>query len=626
MSANTSSADLDVIIVGGGFGGIYMLQRAKAQGLTARAFERGAGIGGTWYWNRYPGARCDFDSFDYSYEFDPELEQEWVWSERYPSQSEILRYLDHVVDRYGIRDDIRLNSPVTSAAWDEARGLWSVTVEGPEGSETVTAKWLVLAVGALSRPQLPDYAGLDEFAGLQLVAGDWPEQEPDLAGKRIAVMGTGSSGVQVIPPLAEIAELLTVLVRTPSYVVPAKNHPVSDAEYREILATGAERRERNRNAPLGVHFPSFGPSAKAATAQEREVAFQAAWDAGGSGILSAYDDLLVDLESNELLAQWLKSKTRAIVHDPATAAALTSQTYPVGARRIVIDTEFYQTFNRENVEAVDLNATPIERFTEHGIRLANGREIPLDAIVFATGYDAGTGPILAIDITGRDGLTVREAWAAGPATNLGLQVVGFPNLFMITGPQSPSIMANVVKAIEQHVPFIADLIAHAEEGGVRTVEADPAAAAEWGAQVDAISRRSSCTRRPPGPGTTAPTCRASRRRSSRTRAGFRPTAGSSRTSPRTATRASCSRRRRSPRAERSPGGSGGSRVRSRHAGDRTCDRWRSSWGRSRSARSRRANGRGASSMAGRRSCSAARSTSRRRPCRAARPVRSSGPR
>ncbi|HWL01673.1 MAG TPA: NAD(P)/FAD-dependent oxidoreductase [Microbacteriaceae bacterium] len=488
MTTNDSAPDLDLVIVGAGFAGIHMLQRAEADGLRARVYERGAGIGGTWYWNRYPGARCDFDSFDYSYEFDPELEREWVWSERYPSQPEILRYLDHVVDRYGIRDGIRLSSPVTAASWDETRELWTVTVEGPDGRETVTAKWLILAVGALSRPQLPDYAGLDEFDGIQLVAGDWPEQDPDLAGKRIAVMGTGSSGVQVIPPLAAIAERLTVLVRTPSYVVPARNHPVSEAEYREILATGAERRERNRNAALGVHFPSFGPSAKDATAAEREVAFQSAWDAGGSAILSAYDDLLVDIESNDLLAEWLRAKARDIVHDPAAAATLTSQTYPVGARRIVIDTEFYETFNRENVDAVDLNATPIDRFTAGGVRLADGREIALDAIVFATGYDAGTGPILAIDIVGRDGLALREAWAAGPATNLGLQVVGFPNLFMISGPQSPSIMANVVKAIEQHVPFLADLIAHAEAEGVRTVEADPAAQAEWGAQVDGIAQ------------------------------------------------------------------------------------------------------------------------------------------
>ena len=482
------TGELDLVIVGAGFAGIHMLQRARADGLRARVYERGAGIGGTWYWNRYPGARCDFDSFDYSYEFDPELEREWVWSERYPSQPEILRYLDHVVDRYGIRDGIQLNATVTAARWDEASGRWVVTVDGAAERETVTAKWLVLAVGALSRPQLPDYDGLDDFAGLQLVAGDWPETEPDLAGKRIAVMGTGSSGVQVIPPLAQIAERLTVLVRTPSYVVPARNHQVSAAEYQELLAGGAERRERNRNAPLGVHFPSYGPSAKAASADEREAAFQSAWDAGGSAILSTFDDLLVDVESNELLAEWLRAKARGIVRDPAIAATLTSQTYPVGARRIVIDTDFYETFNRDDVDAVDLNATPIARFTRDGVRLADGREIPLDAIVFATGYDAGTGPILAIDIVGRDGRGLREAWAGGPATHLGIQVVGFPNLFMISGPQSPSIMANVVKAIEQHVPFLADLIAHAEAHGVRTVEPEPAAAADWGAQVDGIAQ------------------------------------------------------------------------------------------------------------------------------------------
>lgn len=488
LSTGETGADLDIVIVGAGFGGIHMLQRALADGLHARVYERGAGVGGTWYWNRYPGARCDFDSFDYSYEFDPELEQDWAWSERYPSQPEILRYLDHVVDRYGLRDAIRLESAVTSAVWDEPSARWTVTIDGASGTETVTAKWLVLAVGALSRPQLPDYAGLDAFAGLQLVAGDWPEEEPELAGRRIAVMGTGSSGVQVIPPLAEIAERLTVLIRTPSFVVPARNHPVSAEDYRAILATGADRRERNRNAPLGVHFPSSGPSAKAASAEERDAAFQAAWDAGGSAILSTYDDLLVDLESNALLADWLKAQARAIVRDPEAAATLTSQSYPVGARRIVIDTEFYETFNRTNVDAVDLNATPIDRFIEHGVRLSDGREIPLDAIVFATGYDAGTGPILAIDIVGREGLTLREAWAAGPVTHLGLQAAGFPNLFMISGPQSPSVMANVVKAIEQHVPFVADLIAHAEAERIRTVEADPDAAAAWGAQVEGIAQ------------------------------------------------------------------------------------------------------------------------------------------
>jgi len=483
-----TTTELDLVIVGAGFGGIHMLQRASADGLRARAYERGAGLGGTWYWNRYPGARCDFDSFDYSYEFDPELEREWVWSERYPSQPEILRYLDHVVDRYGIRERIQLRSSVTAARWDEPSGRWTIEIDGPDGRETVRAKWLVLAVGALSKPQLPDYPGLEDFSGEVLVAGDWPEEQPDLAGKRVAVMGTGSSGVQVIPPLADVAQRLSVLVRTPSYVVPARNHPVTEAEYRELLAGGEDRRERNRNAPLGVHFPSYGPSAKAASATERETAFQAAWDAGGSAILSAYDDLLVDLESNELLAQWLRAKARGIVHDPAAAATLTSQTYPVGARRIVIDTEFYETFNRANVEAVDLNATPVERFTPGGIRLAGGREIPLDAVVFATGYDAGTGPVLAIDILGRDGRRLREAWASGPVTQLGIQVAGFPNLFMISGPQSPSIMANVVKAIEQHVPFLAELMAHAEAMGVRSVEADPAAATDWAAQVEAIAQ------------------------------------------------------------------------------------------------------------------------------------------
>ncbi|OJX62935.1 MAG: cyclohexanone monooxygenase [Micrococcales bacterium 73-13] len=487
MPENDGSAELDVLIVGAGFGGIHMLQRAKAEGFTARALERGAGIGGTWYWNRYPGARCDFDSFDYSYEFDPELEQEWTWSERYPSQPEILRYLDHVVDRYRLRDDIRLETTVTAASWDEERARWTATAQGPDGEETLGARFLVLATGALSLPRIPDIEGLDAFAGEVLSTAAWPEQPPELAGRRVAVIGTGSSGVQVVPPIADVAERLTVLQRTPSYVVPARNHPVSAEAYARILAEAGPRRARAREGFLGVDFPAAGPSAKAASPAERERAFQERWDLGGSAILGSYFDLLMDRESNDLLVDWLKAKARAIVHDPETAAVLTSQDYPVGARRIVIDTDYYDTFNREHVDLVDLRREPIRRFVPEGVVVGDERLIPLDAVVFATGFDALTGPILRIDLRGRDGRSLAEEWADGPVANLGVQVAGFPNLFLISGPLSPSVMANVVKAIEQHVGWLGDLLAHARDEGVELIETEPEPQAAWVEQVREIA-------------------------------------------------------------------------------------------------------------------------------------------
>jgi cyclohexanone monooxygenase len=487
MTEIDRAPELELAIVGGGFAGIHMLQRAQADGLTARLFERGTGVGGTWFWNRYPGARCDFDSFDYSYEFDPELEREWVWSERYPSQPEILRYLDYVVARYGLSDDIQLESSVTAANWDEASSTWTVHVDGPNGAETVRARYVVLATGALSLPKLPDIEGLGDFAGQILSTAAWPIEAPDLAGKRIAVVGTGSSGVQVIPPLAAAASHLTVLQRTPSYVVPARNHPVTPEEYAVIVSEAPERRAKAREGFLGVDFPAAGPSVKDATPEDRERAFQERWDAGGSGILGSYYDILVDAESNKLLSDWLKAKAREIVRDPETAAALTQQTYPVGARRIVIDTDYYDTFNKEHVDLVDLLREPIRRFTADGVLVGDDRLVPLDAIVFATGFDALTGPILSIDIRGRDGEALADVWEAGPVANLGIQVAGFPNLFMVSGPLSPSVMANVVKAIEQHVGWLGDLLAHARAEGVEIIETEEAPQTAWVEHVGEIA-------------------------------------------------------------------------------------------------------------------------------------------
>ena len=474
-----ADADVDVVIVGAGFAGIYMLIKARQLGLRARVIEAGPSVGGTWFWNRYPGARCDFPSVDYSYEFDDELQTSWQWTERYPAQPDILAYLNHVVDRHDLRRDIVLERRVTSAHLDETTGLWRVAFSGGGERDEITGRYAVLAVGALSAPRIPDFPGLDSFQGEIHSTANWPTEPVSARGKRIAVLGTGSSGIQIIPELARDADQLLVLQRTPAFVVPARNRPRDAAEHAAFVAERAAYRAKARAAFQGVyHFDSAGPSALAASADERERLFEERWAAGGGGITGSYDDILTNKASNDLLADFLRRKIAEAVDDPRVAAALMPTDYPVGSRRIVVGTDYYETYNLPQVELVNLRESPIERVTPTGI-VVGGEERPIDMLVFATGFDALTGAILAIDIQGRGGESMKDAWQAGPQTYLGLQVSGFPNLFVVAGPGSPSVMSNLVRSIEQHVDWIGDLLGYMDERGLRSVEPSRAAEREW---------------------------------------------------------------------------------------------------------------------------------------------------
>jgi cation diffusion facilitator CzcD-associated flavoprotein CzcO len=487
--------EYDAIVVGAGFAGLFMLHRLRGLGLRARLFEAGDQVGGTWFWNRYPGARCDFPSHDYSYEFDDALQQEWTWTERYPSQPEVQRYLSHVVDRFGLAPDITLGARVTAAHYDESARRWTVQAGGAGGSAAIEARarFVIMATGALSAPRVPDFPGLDSFAGRWFHTAAWPAEPVDFAGRRVAVIGTGSSGVQAVTAIADSAARLTVLQRTAGFVVPARNGPLSAAEDRAVKAEYPAFRERARQTFLGV-APSVvgGPSALAVSAAEREAVYEKAW-AEASGLLGAYHDLLFDQAANDTLADFIRAKIAAIVDDPETARRLSPHGYPVGAKRIVYGPGYYDLFNRPSVDLVDLRATPLVAITPAGLRTqgpdGEAREHLIDDIVFATGFDALTGPLLAIDIRGAGGQSLRDAWAAGPATYLGLGVAGFPNLLSIAGPGGPGVLTNVVRTIEHDVEWITGLLGYLAGHGYATVEADPEQQRAWGAKVVEVADR-----------------------------------------------------------------------------------------------------------------------------------------
>ena len=475
---------LDVVIVGAGFAGLYMLHRARKLGLRARVFEAGAGVGGTWYWNRYPGARCDVESMEYSYSFDERLQQEWRWTERYAAQPEILRYLEHVAERFDLKKDIEFNSRVTSAAFDKTR--WIVRTE--KGVEA-RASFVVMATGCLSSTNEPSFDGLSSFAGETYHTGRWPHEPVDFAGKRVGIIGTGSSSVQAIPIVARQARELVVFQRTATYSVPARNAPLDPVVEEKIKADYAGLRARNRlmiNA-FGSLNPRSTESALAASPEERARRFEARWQLGGLFYLGAFGDLIFDAQANVLAAEFVRGKIRATVRDPAVAKLLEPK-QPIGCKRLCIDSGYFETFNRPNVRLVDLNQMPIERFSPQGLR-AGGRDYLLDCVIFATGFDAMTGALSRIDIRGRDERKLAEAWHAGPLTYLGLGVPGFPNLFIVAGPGSPSVLTNMVVSIEQHVDWIADCIAFMRSQEKRTIEAAEPAQEGWVAHVNDVANR-----------------------------------------------------------------------------------------------------------------------------------------
>ncbi|MBM3679141.1 MAG: NAD(P)/FAD-dependent oxidoreductase [Actinobacteria bacterium] len=470
--------ELDAVVVGAGFAGMYQLIKLSELGLTAKAFEAGDGVGGTWYWNRYPGARCDVESLEYSYGFSSELEQEWVWTERYPTQPEIERYANHVADRFDLRKDIQFETRVTAAHYDDATGRWHVDTDK---GDRVSATYLVMASGCLSHRQDPRdrFTGVDSFKGDWYHTAAWPKGGVDFTGKRVGIIGTGSTAIQVIPQVAKQAEHLTVFQRTANFSVPAMNRLLSDEEQDALKARYQEHRQDAKESAFGVPVPMPTKGALECTADEQFEALESRWQAGGvAPFMLAFTDVLINQGSNDVVADFIRSKIRTTVKDPAVAELLCPNDHPLGTKRPCVDIDYFETYNRDNVSLVSVRKTPIEEITPNGIRTTE-KEYELDAIVFAIGFDAMTGALFDIDITGRDGLALTEAWKDGPRTYLGIMTAGFPNMFLITGPQSPSVLSNMMVSIEQHVEWLSDAIAYVRERGLDTIEATTEAQDAW---------------------------------------------------------------------------------------------------------------------------------------------------
>ena len=469
-------AEVDVAVVGAGFSGLYMLYRLRELGFSAVAFDEAADIGGTWYWNRYPGARCDVPTTDYAYSFDPQLERDWTWSEKYATQPEILAYLQHVADRYGLRRDIRFGTRVASAVWDEPARRWRLRTD--HGDE-VSCRYYIMAGGCLSLPKTPDIEGVGRYRGEVYLTGRWPHDRVDFSGKRVAVVGTGSSGIQCIPLIAGEAARLTVFQRTPNFSVPARNGPPPPHRLAQLAADRDGYREAARWSRGGVPSELTDISGLTAREEVRRERFEAAWQAGELfAILGVFNDQAVNPVSNQLVAEMIREKIRAVVSDPGVADLLCPTDYPFGTKRPCLDTRYFETFNQPHVRLVDLRTTPIVAVTEAGIDTAE-ESFEFDAIVFATGFDAMTGPLVSVDVTGADGVTLRDKWERGPVTYLGLMTTGFPNFFMITGPQSPSVLSNMVVSIEQHVDWIADCLQRLRTENLDRIEPTPLAEAGW---------------------------------------------------------------------------------------------------------------------------------------------------
>jgi cation diffusion facilitator CzcD-associated flavoprotein CzcO len=472
---------LDALVIGAGFAGLYQLLCLRDRlGLSVRVLEAGTGVGGTWYWNRYPGARCDSESHSYCYSFSDELMREWEWSERYPGPPEILRYLNYVADRFDLKRDIRFNTRVTAAHYDGKANVWRVKTEA--GDEYST-KFLVTAVGCLSTANVPNIPGLANFSGRWYHTGQWPHEGVEFTGKRVGQIGTGSTGIQAAPVIAETAAHLTVFQRTANYSVPARNGPLTEEFRHYVKQNTAEIRQIMHSTPNGHPFTIADRAALETSPEERQTIYEAAWEKGGLQFRATFKDLLVSKAANDTAAEFLRAKIRQIVKDPVTAAKLADIDHPYAAKRPPIDTDYFETFNRDNVTLVDIKAAPIEEITPQGIRTRDA-EYPLDVIVFATGFDAMTGALLRMDIRGHDGLSLSQMWANGPRNYLGLQVAGFPNLFTVTGPGSPSVLCNMPVAIEQHVEWITDCIAHMRQRGLTHIETTNEAMDSWIARVN----------------------------------------------------------------------------------------------------------------------------------------------
>ena len=477
--------NVDAVIVGAGFSGLYLLHRLRKAGFSTRVFERGGGVGGTWYWNRYPGARCDVESLQYSYSFDEQLQQEWHWPEKFSAQPDILAYANHVADRFDLKKDIEFNTEIKVGCFDEKSSSWKITTSK---GEKVTARFFIMATGCISTTQVPSIKGLNNYKGNTYHTGNWPHEEVNFAGQNIAVIGTGSSGIQSIPVLAEQANNLTVFQRTPNYSIPSQNEPMTNKYEQSWKDVYTARRKEMRYSAHGSLKDLNNVPALSVDEERRQQLYSERWTIGGTGFLGSFNDLLTNADANYTAAEFVRQQIKKIVEDQETAEILCPTTYPIGTKRICIDTGYFETYNRKNVKLIDISKRPIQRLVSNGI-VANEQLYVFDSIIFATGFDAMTGSLFNVDIKGRKGIALRDKWNAGPKTYLGLMSASFPNLFMITGPGSPSVKSNMIMSIEQHVDLVTDTLLRMRSEGLSVVEPELAAENSWVEHVQEVANK-----------------------------------------------------------------------------------------------------------------------------------------
>ena len=479
------NVDVDVVVVGAGFSGLYLLYRLRKAGFSTRVFERGGDVGGTWYWNRYPGARCDVESLQYSYSFDEQLQQDWHWPEKFSAQPDILAYANHVADRFNLKKDIEFNVEVKASRFDENLKTWKITTNT---GEEIDAQYFIMATGCISTTQIPNIKGLSDYVGNTFHTGDWPHEEVDFSGQSIAVIGTGSSGIQSIPVLAKQAKKLTVFQRTPNYSIPSQNEPMTKKYERSWKDVYSERRKEMRYSAHGSLKDLNDVPALSVDEDQRQKLYTKRWAIGGTGFLGSFNDLLTNADANYTAAEYVRQQIKRVVKDKETAEILCPRSYPIGTKRICIDTGYFETYNRENVKLVDISKKPIQRLVTDGI-IVDDQLYAFDSIIFATGFDAMTGSIFNVDIKGRDGLALKEKWNAGPKTYLGLMSASFPNLFMITGPGSPSVKSNMIMSIEQHVDLVIETLLSMRRKGLSVVEPELEAENKWVDHVQEVANK-----------------------------------------------------------------------------------------------------------------------------------------
>ena len=479
------NVDVDVVVVGAGFSGLYLLYRLRKAGFSTRVFERGGDVGGTWYWNRYPGARCDVESLQYSYSFDEQLQQDWHWPEKFSAQPDILAYANHVADRFNLKKDIEFNIEVKASWFDENLKTWKITTNT---GEELNAQYFIMATGCISTTQMPNIKGLSDYVGNTFHTGNWPHEEVDFSGQSIAVIGTGSSGIQSIPVLAKQAKKLTVFQRTPNYSIPSQNEPMTKKYERSWKDVYSERRKEMRYSAHGSLKDLNDVPALSVDEDQRQELYTKRWAIGGTGFLGSFNDLLTNADANYTAAEYVRQQIKRVVKDKETAEILCPRSYPIGTKRICIDTGYFETYNRENVKLVDISKQPIQRLVTDGI-IVDDQLYAFDSIIFATGFDAMTGSIFNVDIKGRDGLALKEKWNAGPKTYLGLMSASFPNLFMITGPGSPSVKSNMIMSIEQHVDLVIETLLSMRRKGLSVVEPELEAENKWVDHVQEVANK-----------------------------------------------------------------------------------------------------------------------------------------